>query len=153
MAQSKSSIVVASGTSAPCVALWSTLASGANDAYIDIQEKDGSKLILLVYNNKASGITATCGMFYIGASASAATGSTYDFPYSAAKLYRMRIDSTRDSDTDAAMPSTGGIGQVTIMGPFETARFKSSNGRIKISKRKTAGDAGDYYICPILIQP
>jgi len=151
MAQGKSTIIKTSGTSSPAVCMWTTLASGANNIYVDVNNVDAGKLIILVGNNKSSGITATCGMFYIGSSASAATGSTFAYPYSAAKLYRMRVDSTRSADTDAAFPSTGGKAQFTILGPFETARYKSSEGYIKISKRKSAGDAGDYYVCPILI--
>ena len=151
MAESKSSIVKSSGTSNPAVAMWTTLASGENNTYIDVNAVDTSKLIILVANNKSTGITATCGMFLVGASDSSATGSSLSYPYSAARLYRMAIDSTRSADTDAAFPSTGGKAQVSILGPFETARFKSSDGYIKLSKRKSAGDAGDYYVCPILI--
>ena len=152
MGQGKATVLMASGTSNPLRAMWTTLASGANNIYVDVNNVDGSKLILLVGNNKATGVSATCGIFYIGTSDSAATNSSKAYPYSAAMLRRMKVDSTRSSDTDAAFPSTGGKVQITVLGPFETARFKSSQGYIKICKAKSAGDAGDYYVCPILIK-
>jgi hypothetical protein len=132
--------------------MWTTLASGANNVYIDANNVDGSKLILLVMDNRSTAITATCGKFYIGTSDSAASGSTFAYPYSAAKLHRLQVQSTRSGDTDAAFPSTGGKAQLTVLGPFETARFKSSAGYIKFCKRKSAGDAGNVYVCPILIK-
>jgi len=152
MAQGKATVLCASGTSSPLRAMWTTLASGANNVYVDVNNVDGSKLILLVMGNNSTNITATCGKFYIGTSDSAATGSTFAYPYSGAMLRRLQIQSTKSADTDARFPSTGGDPQLTILGPFETARFKSSAGYIKFCKRKSAGDAADYYVCPILIK-
>ena len=152
MAESKATVLLASGSSSPLRAMWSTMASGANNIYVDVNNVDCSKLILLVMDNRATAITATCGKFYIGTSDSAASGSTFAYPYSAAKLRRLQIQSTRSADTDAAFPSTGGKAQLTVFGPFETARFKSSQGYIKFAKRKSAGDAGNVYVCPILIK-
>ncbi len=152
MAQSKATISIASGTSNPLRLQWSTLASAANNIYVDVNNVDASKLILLVAQTKGSAITATCGKFYVGTSASAATGSTFAYPYSAALLRRLQITSTYDADTDARLPSTGSKTQITVLGPFETARFKSSAGYIKVSKRKAAGDAGKVYIAALLIK-
>lgn len=152
MAQSKSTIIVASGTSSPTIVKWTSLASGANNSYIDVGNSDASKLFILVGNNASTKVSATCGMIYIGCSDSAATGSSLSYPYSAAKLYRMRVDATRVSDTDAEFDTTGVGAQFHIIGPIETARFKSSQGYIKICKAKSAGDAGNIYIAPILLK-
>jgi hypothetical protein len=118
MAQGKATVLCASGTSSPLRAMWTTLASGSNNVYVDVNNVDGSKLILLVMSNNTTSITATCGKFYIGTSDSAATGSSKSYPYSAAKLHRLQVQSTRSADTDAAFPSTGGKAQLTVLGPF-----------------------------------
>ena len=152
MAQSKSTIIVASGTSSPTVVLWTSLATDANNTYIDVGGVDAGRLILLIGTNASTKVTATCGKFFIGTSASAATGDTFAYPYSAAKLGALQVRSTRVSDTDAEFDTTGVGAQFFIIGPLETARFKSSQGYIKISKRKSAADAGNYFIAPILLK-
>jgi len=151
MAESKSTLIKALASSSPAVIEWSSLASAANNVYFDVGNADASKLIILVANTMSSGITATCGKFYIGTSDSAATGSSKAYPYSASKLHRMELIST--AVPTKRIITTGGTEGLTIsvFGPFETARFKSSQGYVKFAKRRAAGDAGKVKVAGILI--
>lgn len=151
MAESKSTLIKTSSySSSPANIKWSSLASGENNVYFDVNGIDASKLIILVANKESTAVTATCGKFYVGTSDSAATGSSKAYPYSASKLHRLQLRTTRVAA--AAYQSTGAKIQVSVFGPFETARFKSSQGYIKFCKRKAAGDAGDWKVAGILIR-
>jgi len=155
MAESKATIINAPGNSStPALINWSSLASNNNNIYFDVRSKDASKLIILVANVAAKGLTATCGKFVVGTSYFAgATGDTFHYPYSGENIGPMQINgSTRIlAYCLGATPSTKGDVMISVLGPFETARFKSSQGYIKFSKAKAAGDAGKVWAAGILI--
>jgi len=153
MAVSKSTIKNVSFSSTPVTLTWSSLASNANNAYIDVKGAEGSKLILLVSYNNSTDVGTTCGMIYVGCSASASSGSCWARTYSGrgTAWSRKRFHSVfPTTDVKEALASTAHLA-ISAIGPFETARFKDSNGYIKICKGKGTSDAGDVKICPILI--
>lgn len=155
MAVSKSTIESLGFSSTPSLLNWSTLDTGANNAYIDVGDADCSKLILLVANLNSSDVGATCGNIYIGASASASSGSCWEASYSgrgsAWARMKFKMTSLATSTGTYSLQSTGGNIAVQAIGPFDANRFKDSNGYIKVSKLKGSCDAGNVKICPILI--
>ena len=155
MAVSKSTIKNVSFSSTPVTPTWSSLASNANNAYIDVKGAEGSKLILLVSYNRSTDVGTTAGMIYVGCSASASSGSCWARTYSGrgTAWSRKRFHSVfPTTDVKEALQCTNaGHLAISAIGPFETARFKDSNGYIKICKGKGTSDAGDVKICPILI--
>ena len=154
MAVKKSSIEELAFSSVPVTLNWSTLDSGANNQYIDLNGYDASKLILLVATLNSTGVGTTGGDIYIGASASASSGSCWEAVYSGrgSAWSRMKFHSVFPTTAlTEALASTGGNIGITAIGPFDATRFKDSNGYIKVSKVKDAADAGNVKICPILV--
>ena len=154
MAESKSTIVKVLGTTAGSVLKWSSIASGANNVYVDVRGVDASKIIFLIAKSSATKAIATAGYFYFGSSASASTGSSDQF--SARRLGRFRVKIPTGigrASSKEALNGTAGSKDVAIAayGPYETARLKTTAGYIKVSKAAGAGDAGTYKIAPILL--
>lgn len=155
MAVKKSSIESLAFSSTPTLLNWSTLDSGANNQYIDVGDADCSKLILLVANLNSSDVGDTNGYIYIGASASASSGSCFEATYvgrgSAWARMKFKMTSLATSTGTYSLATTGGNVAIQAIGPFDATRFKDSNGYIKISKVKATSDLGNVKICPILI--
>jgi hypothetical protein len=118
--------------------------------HINLTGIDASKMILLVAHDST---TPTQSYIFVGTSDSAATGSSYARPFSAAKLYRTKISSSKTLKATAytklrATNSTK-LMKIVMLGPFETAKYKDSNGYIKYCKGKTGSTT--CYVCPILL--
>lgn len=151
MAISESTILAASGTSVALIVKWTSISSGANNTYIDANGVDGSKMVLLVINTNATDIDTSGGNFYIGASDTSDAGTSGGAAYSARSLGVMRIKATENSDTDAVIPDNGAM-QLSVFGPFETARFKDTAGKIHITKGKSTADITFNYVAPLFIK-
>lgn len=155
MAVKKSSIESLAFSSTPVLLNWSTLDSGANNQYIDLNGYDASKLVLLVASLNSSDMGSTNGDFYLGASASASSGSCWEATYvgrgTAWSRMQMHLSSQATSTGTAQLQSTGGNISIWAVGPVDATRFKDSNGYVKICKRKATSDAGNIKICPILV--
>jgi hypothetical protein len=147
-------------SSTPVKVKWSSFASGANNIVFNCKAVDASKLVILV-----AGCSTLEQNLWVGTSDSRSSGAKASgmyYPFSAAKLGRMKIKTTAASDahlmskfrsTVAADTEVFGI---ICYGPFETARFKDSDGYINVCRGKvTAGGASHssdtFYIAGILI--
>jgi len=156
MAVKKSTIAQLGFSSVPVTLTWSSLDSGANNQYIDLNGYDAAKLILLVQYDNSTDVGTTAGMIWIGNSASASSGSCFEATYvgRGSAWSRMKFHSvfptTAGKEQLIGSCATGGHA-VTAIGPFDATRFKDSNGYIKISKAKGSSDAGRCNICPILV--
>ena len=118
--------------------------------HVDVTGVDASKMILLVAHDCT---TPAQNYIFVGTSDSAATGSSYGRPFSAAKLYRTKISSSKTLKATAytklrATASTK-LMRVDVLGPFETARYKDSNGYIKYCKGALGSTT--CFVCPILL--
>ena len=154
MGVAASTIISALGTSAAALIKWSSLASAANNVYFDIGNKDMSKMIILVAHTNSTDVGTTAGYFYLGTSASAATGSSYAKLYSGSKANRLLLKvepPTTDLKEGLTISSAGAHIAISVFGPFESARFKTSQGYVKMSKKKGSSDAGRVKVAAILI--
>ena len=107
--------------------------------HLDLNNVDASKLILLVAHDSSK--AAMAHYIAIGTSDSAssgAKGSTHFYPYSAAKIGPLKVGSsvTIKATAFTKMRATGStdLMAVSVLGPFETARFKDSDGYMNIAK-------------------
>ena len=153
MAVSKSTIIKALGTTKAVVVKWSSAASNANNVYFDVNNVDASRAIILVACKKSTAFwtTSTGGYLYIGASASASSGSCWErtYSYRGGPKSRVRVKfEGPDTAAKEALRTTAGSTPlaIAVLGPFETARFKDSNGYIKVSKAKDALSNGDSQV-------
>ena len=154
MAVKKSSIEVLGFSSVPVTLNWSTLDSNDNNQYIDLNGYDASKLVLLVSYNNSTDVGTTAGGIYIGASASASSGSCWENTYvgRGTAWARMKFHSVFPTTAlTEALDTTGGSIAISAIGPFDATRFKDSDGYIKISKVRATSDLGNVKICPILV--
>lgn len=146
-------------SSTPVHVKWSSFASAANNIVFNCKNKDASKLVIL-----AAGMSTLERILYVGTSDSRSSGakaSGFYYPFTAAKLGRMKIRTTAVSDAHRAVKflSTTGDTEVfgiIVYGPFETARFKDSDGYINVCRGvNTAGGASNssdtFWIAGILI--
>jgi len=133
--------------------MWSTLATNDNNVYFDVNSADVSKMIILVANlhSNTTQLTATAGFYWIGTSGSAATNSSKAYPYSAAKVGRLKLKSTAASAKAHLTAAANKTIQISAFGPFETARFKTSQGYVKFAKGKAALDGALTRVAAILI--
>jgi len=136
---------------------WSSFASGANNIAFDMDGVDGGKMIILVAHN-----STLANSFWVGTSDSRSSHTSMAYPYSAYKIGRVNIKTTACADgnvkskfrtTVAADTEVLGL---SVIGPFETARFKDSDGYINVCRGvQTAGAASHssdtHWIAGILI--
>ena len=140
---------------------WSSFDSGANNIAFNVGGLDGSKVIILV-----AGQTTLINSVWIGTSDSRSSHASMKYPYSGFKIGRMNIKTTvcADGNRKSAFKSTyssAGAGDTEVfgiiaLGPFETARFKDSDGYINVCRGKTpagsaSGSSDEFYIAGILI--
>ena len=159
MAQSKSSIINAPGDSTSLrVIMWSSLATNGNDVYFDMNGVKGDRAIILIMNRDAdhtvAANTGSTHMFIGSSGGSACCGSSKaNMYYSARSLARKGLSFISTADAFVAIsPSTAaGVISVGIAGPFETARYKDSQGHIHLSKAKRATDAPDLLVSMVVI--
>ena len=131
---------------------WSSFDSGANNITFDVDGVDASKMIILVAQNGT-----IANYVWVGTSDSRSSHTSMSYPYSAGGLPRYKIGTTACGDGNAknrfqttVAADTEVVGIIAI-GPFETARFKDSNGQINVCRGKTAAETLPQYIAAILI--
>ena len=161
MAQHKSTINIALASSVGVPIKWSSFDSGANDMYFDVSNVDASKLLILI-----AGHSTIPSRWWIGTSDSRSSGAgglgTKAYPYSAAKQGRMLLQTTLEvlAQPEGKFMSTvvadTEVWGIFALGPFETARFKDSDGRIHLTRGVTTagGDSigsEEQHACAILL--
>lgn len=110
--------------------------TGTNE-YVNASGLDGSKLLLIV--SRESTVAGTT--YYIGTSDSATTRSAAAALFSGAALNRIKIGTSKAAKGKAytRFRTSGTTKLITfeVLGPFEAARFKDSDGYINFAKAKT----------------
>ena len=136
---------------------WSSFSSGANNIAIDVDGKDASKMLILIAANSTLN-----NKWWVGTSDSRSSHTSMSYPYTAAGIGRMKIQTTLVGDAQkqskfrTTVAADTEVFAIFAIGPFETARFKDSNGQINVARGKlTAGAASHssdtHYISAILI--
>ncbi len=159
MAQSKSTIIAAPGDSTSVrVIEWSSIATGANGLYFDMNGQKGDKAIILILNTDSDHIVAGATgstSFYIGSSGGSACScaSKENRFYSARTLARKGLGMISSGSVQISVSPTTAAGTICvgIAGPFETARYKDSDGYIHLTKVKRATDNIDYKVAMVTI--
>jgi hypothetical protein len=154
MAVAKSTLIKAVATTVGALVKWSSLASGANNVYFDVNGIDCSKLIFLVANNNTTDVGSTCGGVWFGASDSGDAGTSWNPEYSARELGRIKVTHappTVEAKEALTLSSAGAAISLSVFGPFEAAQLKDTDGYINACKAKGASDAGRVKICAILV--
>ena len=107
--------------------------------YVDANGSEGSKIIFLVAAESTAVSAGTT--VYFGTSATADTRSAAAALYSGAELNRMKLKvaKTTKASSYAKFHGTGStkLVHIAVLGPFETARMKDSDGYINFVKAKT----------------
>jgi hypothetical protein len=136
---------------------WSSFDSGANNAYFDVSNVDAEKMIIL-----GVGHTTLINTWWIGTSDSRSSQTSKAYPFSAETRGPMKVQTTVQVKADAAakflttVVADTEVKSIWAIGPVETARFKDSNGYIKICRGiTTTGGAShssdEQHICAILL--
>lgn len=136
---------------------WSSFASGANNIVFNVNGVDASKMIILV-----AGMSTLANSYWIGTSDSRSSHTSMNYPYSAGKLGRVNIKTTACADANkrsrfrSTVAADTEVFGISVLGPFETARYKDSDGYINVCRGKqTAGAASHssdtFWIAGILI--
>lgn len=149
MAAHVATLVNAPGNSTDYAAIqWSSFDSAANNIVFNCNSVDASKLLILVAAH-----STLDNRIWIGCSdsiSSGARGSTFAYPYSGYRLGRMMIKTTLEVDgaTRSKFKSTVALSSevfaIYALGPFETARFKDSDGYINVSRGVTTVGAASH---------
>ena len=115
----KMTTINSSVTAIPTLAAVDT----ATGAYIDVSNVDASKMLLIFQKDASATLHNACGDKVIIKDGDSKVG------YSAYTLGNLTLNLS--SDQSGSTPSTGlGEANICFAGPFETARFKNSYGRI-----------------------
>ena len=164
MAAHKSTLnkLVGYNSSIPVPLQWSSFDSADNNCYFDVNGVNADKMIILGMGHS----TLYC-QWYIGTSDSRSSGGgglgTKAYPFTAGRLGRLRLrNSTIAPDGQARSKFQSTIALDThvfaiyALGPFETARFKDSNGRIHVCRGVTSvggvsQSSNEQHICAILL--
>ena len=136
---------------------WSSFDSGANNIVFDVSDVPEGKMIILVANH-----STLANHIWIGTSDSRSSHTSMNYPYSAYKLGRMKISDTVCGDANgrskfqSTVAADTEVFGISVLGPFETARFKDSDGYINVCRGvATTGAASNstdaQYIAGILI--
>jgi hypothetical protein len=138
--------ITAYNSSTPKGVQWVSLATEAG-RHIDVNGVDSTKMILLV---TADSTDQANDVIYIGCTD---TDDSDTADYSAGKLNQMKVNCARvtKGTAYAKLRSTASthLKSLYAIGPFETARFKDSDGYINIAKGKEGSSV--TFICPILL--
>jgi hypothetical protein len=156
MAAHESSINIANASSVARPLKWSSFDSGPNNLYFDVNTVDASNLLILCF-----GHSTLINHWYIGMSDSRDTDALAQGPYSAGKRGPMKVSSTVviDAQPQSKFKTTLGDSEVMAIfaiGPLETARFKDSDGYIKMCRGvMPAGgvsqSSDEQQVCAILL--
>lgn len=156
MAVAASTINVATpGSTAGKIINWSSFASDANNVYFDVNGKDVGEILFVVAAINSTDVGSTAGLFYFGASNSASSGfgdSVYN--YSARRLGRLPVSiapPTVSAAESLSPTTTAAVISISVMGPFESARLKDTDGYIKMSKRKATSSVDRFKVAAIYI--
>lgn len=129
-------------SSSPAEIAWFNFATASSGAYISVVGRDASKICFLVGHETTK--VAAGSTWYIGTSGTACSG-TSDKIFSDGKRGRMKIKQAKYANGKAQSAfratSTTRTMSIAMLGPFETARFRTSDGRIYIAKAKTGSTA------------
>lgn len=130
-------------SSSPGNLAWYNITTGNPSIYVDVTGKDASKLIFLVAHETTK--VGAGSTWYIGCSDTDTTG-TSDKAFSAGKLGRIKVKQAKYAKAKAQTAigrctSSTRLVSIAMLGPFETARFKTTDGRIYLSKGKTGSTA------------
>ena len=146
MATHESTINIAPGNStATTPILWSSFASGANNITFDVNNVKADRMIILVACH-----STLDNRFWIGTSDSRSSHTSKSYPYSAGTLGPMLIKSTlvTDGQVQSKFRSTivadSEVWAIQCIGPFETARFKDSDGYINFCRGITTALAASH---------
>jgi len=140
MAETKTTITTCGyNSSSPANLGWNTIATDV-PTYIDVKNKDGSKIIFLVAHETTQAAMAGT-TWYLGTSDTATTGTSYNINFSARRKGRMKLKQGQyakaKAQTKFRTTGTTHLVSIAILGPFETARFKDTDGYIYLTKAKT----------------
>jgi hypothetical protein len=132
-------------SSTPLQLKWNTFTSGGANNYVNVNGAEGSKVLFLIASESTK--VAVGSTWYIGTSDSATTRSASANLYSGAALNRMKLTQVLTTKGHAAnaFRSSGStrLVSITALGPFETARFKDSDGYINFAKAITGSSVGE----------
>lgn len=138
--------ITAFNSSSPANVQWCALATEAG-RHIDVSNVDAKKMILLV---AADSTDQALDYIHIGETD---TGDGTNPSYSAGELGALRVGCAKVTKGTAyahlRSTATTHLKSLYVIGPFETARFKDSDGYINIAKGKEGSSA--TYIAPILL--
>jgi hypothetical protein len=140
MAETKTTITTCKyNSSSPANLAWNTIAT-AVPTYFDVRGKDGSKIIFLVSHETTQAAMAGT-TWYVGTSDTATTGTSFTRNFSARGLPRLKIKQAQyakaKAQTKFRTSGTTHLVSIAVLGPFETARFKDTDGFIYLTKAKT----------------
>jgi hypothetical protein len=122
---------------------WVNFTTASSGAYISLVGRDASKLVFLVAHETTK--VGAGSTWYVGASGTACSG-TSDKAYSAGKLGRLKLKQSKYAKAKAQTAigrctSSTRLLSIAMLGPFETARFLTTDGRIYLAKGKTGSTA------------
>ena len=136
MAAHLSTIINAPGNSSNYSGiLWSSFDSGANNVAFNVKGKDASKMIILYAAH-----STLINRIWIGTSDSRSSHTSMHYPYTASKLGRMKIQTSVEIDGAfrskfrSTVAADTEVFAIYVLGPFETARFKDSDGYINVCR-------------------
>ena len=135
----ESTVYVTSGTTVGVGLNWTSIKPTSN-CYFDMNGVDASKAILLVAHASTKA-KAGAQYVYIGSSSTADSAST-KLNFSAGGRDKFSL-TTGDSyfQIDSRDAGTSGLHAITILGPFETAKYKDTDNYINMSVL-TSGSTG-----------
>lgn len=130
-------------SSSPAEVGWFNFDTASSGLYIDVTGKDASKIVFLVAHETTK--VAAGSTWYIGTSGTACSG-TSDKKYSDGKLGRLKIKQAKYAKAKAQTAlgrctSSTRLLSVAMLGPFETARFLTTDNRIYVAMGKTGSTA------------
>jgi hypothetical protein len=143
MAVSKSTVIQMTGDTNDALIKWSSFASGANNVYVDVTGRDVSKMIILVANSNSTDVGTTAGYFYVGVSASAAAGTSFQKTFSGS-IHRILLKTeppTTDLTEGLSLSSAGAHLAISAFGPFDGSNLIDSDNYINVCKVKATSDA------------
>jgi len=161
MAAHVSTIINAPGNSSNYAGiLWSSFDSAANNVVFNVGGKDASKMLILWAAHSTLVNKIWIGTSDSRSSGALAAGAAY--PYSASKLGRMKIKTTVEVDGAfrskflSTVAADTEVFCIYALGPFETARFKDSDGYINVCRGKAtaglaSGSSDETFIAAIMI--
>lgn len=125
-------------SSSPAAIGWFTFGTASSGAYVSVQGRDTGKVVFLVANESTA--VSAGSTFYMGSSGTACSG-TSDKVYSDGKLGRLKIKCAKyakaTAQTKFRTTGTTTLVTISVLGPFDASRFRTSDGRFYIAKAKT----------------